>query len=186
MFKFDVFLSHAAADAEDADRVRDALIAARFRVYCDRHNDPQLDRRKVTAATADVLRERMRVSNALVYVVTANAHVSKWMPWEVGFFDGVRGKVLVYPVGSKARESVKGQEYLSLFTILEPGSLERRLRTEIEATRAEQALQSLPQPPQAHDFMGVLRDPGYSVLLISRRPTASAAASGTPRRDLST
>ena len=64
-------------------------MAAGFRVYCDRYDDPELDRSKVSAATAEVLRDRMRVSNAMIYVVTANAHASKWMPWELGFFDGV-------------------------------------------------------------------------------------------------
>jgi hypothetical protein len=158
MFEYDVFLSHAAADASDADRVRAALIDAEFRVYCDRYDDPQLDRSKVSAATADVLRERMRVSNAMVYVVTANAQASKWMPWELGFFDGVRGKVLVYPIDAAARAAVKGQEYLSLFTILEPGSLEEHLRKEVETSHAKAARQPPLEPLQEADFLAALRE----------------------------
>ena len=43
MFQFDIFLSHSAADSQDADRVRAMLLQARFRVYCDRYDDPLLD-----------------------------------------------------------------------------------------------------------------------------------------------
>lgn len=132
MFQYDIFLSHAAQDERDADDVRAMLFGAGFNVYCDRYDDPLLDRRNVTAATANKLRERMRRCNAMVYVVTQNATVSKWTPWELGFFDGVRGKVLVYPVDEAAEAAAKQQEYLKLFKNLKPGSLTEQLRSELQ------------------------------------------------------
>jgi hypothetical protein len=129
---YDIFLSHAAADMQAVDGVRSLLIRADFRVYCDRYDDPMLDRSHVSAATADRLKMRMRSCNAMVYVVTAQASVSKWMPWELGFFDGVRGKVLIYPVDEEALAAAKRQEYLSLFKILKPGQLARQLKDELD------------------------------------------------------
>ena len=43
----------------------------------------------------------MRVSNAMIYVVTANAHASKWMPWQghgrvTQFYDAVAVKLGEY------------------------------------------------------------------------------------------
>ena len=54
------------------------------------------------------------------------------MPWELGFFDGVRGKVLVYPVDDAALAAANQQEYLSLFKILKPGSLPQQLQPEVQ------------------------------------------------------
>jgi len=144
MFDYDVFLSHAAADAHDADAVRHLLLAANFRVYCDRYDDPALDRSHVTSATAERLRKRMRQSNSMLYVASARAPVSKWMPWELGFFDGVRGKVLIYPINEEAVTAAEGQEYLSLFTILRPGSLEAQLRRELSG--ADNVIRQLQEP----------------------------------------
>jgi hypothetical protein len=131
MFQYDIFLLHAAADMQDVDEVRSILHAANFRVYCDRYDDPTLDRTGFTAATADRLRARMRRCNAMVYVVTRYASASKWMPWELGFFDGVRGKVLVYPVDEPALAAAHEQEYLSLFKILRPGMLTQQVQQEL-------------------------------------------------------
>jgi TIR domain len=131
MFEYDIFLSHAAQDFQEVDEVRSILLAAKFRVYCDRYDDKLLDRTKVTAATANTLKDRMRRCNAMVFVVTRNSSGSKWMPWELGFFDGVRGKVLVYPVDDAALTAANEQEYLSLFKILTPGSLPQQLEGEV-------------------------------------------------------
>jgi hypothetical protein len=133
MFDHDVFLSHAAADAEEADKVREALISADYRVYCDRYDDPGLDRGHVTAQTAEVLRRRMRRCKMLLFVATARSAQSKWMPWELGFFDAARGMIVVYPVDEAAKEAASNQEYLSLYQIIPPGSLRREISTRLTA-----------------------------------------------------
>ncbi|TGS08549.1 outer membrane beta-barrel protein, partial [Mesorhizobium sp. M1C.F.Ca.ET.187.01.1.1] len=37
--------------------------------------------------TAELLRTRMRQSKTLIYVHSNNSPGSRWMPWELGFFD---------------------------------------------------------------------------------------------------
>jgi hypothetical protein len=152
MFQYDIFLSHAAADDQEVDDVRSMLLKADFRVYCDRYDDPQLDRSKVTVATANTLRERMRRCNAMVFVMTRNSSESKWMPWELGFFDGVRGTVLVYPVDEPALAAAHAQEYLKLFKILTPGSL--TLQLQLELLGAEGPIRELRKQPVFGDADG--------------------------------
>ncbi|MCA6218104.1 hypothetical protein KGA65_16335 [Ideonella sp. B7] len=54
--------------------------------------------------------------NALIYLATDAATTSKWMPWELGFFDGYRpGGVAIMPVLDKETDGFAGQEYLGLY-----------------------------------------------------------------------
>ena len=39
------------------------------------------------------------------------------MPWELGYFDGIRGKVAVCPITYSS--SFEGREYLGLYPIME-------------------------------------------------------------------
>ena len=85
---YDIFLSHSIRDAELILGMKGILEDLRYSVYVDSIEDPQLDRTKVTPATADKLRQRMNSSNSLFYVTTANSDASRWMPCECGYFDG--------------------------------------------------------------------------------------------------
>lgn len=120
---FDIFLSHSIGDAELILGVKSLLEGQGLKVYVDWVEDPQLDRRSVTKETADLLRRRMRQSKSLIYVATENATSSKWMPWELGFFDGFKpGCVAVMPVLDLATDSFTGQEYLGLYPVVQKGS----------------------------------------------------------------
>ncbi len=113
---FDIFLSHSIKDAELVDGARLELEDKGLKVYVDWIVDPQLDRSAVNAETAAALRERMLQCDSLVYVHTENSPQSKWMPWELGFFDGAKGcRVSVMPVLKNERDSFKGQEYLGIY-----------------------------------------------------------------------
>lgn len=57
-----------------------------YSVYVD-WNDNQLDPNNVTPETAKMLRERMKQCKSLIYAFSENASSSKWMPWELGYFD---------------------------------------------------------------------------------------------------
>src|SRR5262245_20348575 len=131
MFDHDIFLSHAAKDSERVDQVRDALIRAKYRVYSDRHDDKEYDHSKVDQETAELLRRRMRRCKMLLFVVTANSRESAWMPWELGFFDAARGTIVVYPVDEAAERAAKQQEYLALYDIVAPGSIEAAVAARI-------------------------------------------------------
>ena len=89
-------------------------------VYVDWIEDPQLDRTKVNATTAAHLRERMKRCLSLVYATSQNASSSRWMPWELGFFDGAHGpdQVAICPIAT-GTGSCAGEEYLGLYKTLE-------------------------------------------------------------------
>jgi len=115
---FDVFLSHSTSDAQIILGVKGILEDYGKSVYVDWLDDPQLDRRHVTPATAEVIRSRMNQSKSLVYVHTINSGSSKWMPWELGYFDGFNGAVAIFPI-SKSGESFEGQEYLGIYPYID-------------------------------------------------------------------
>lgn len=118
--RFDVFLSHSIADAEIVLGVKQLLEERGLKVYVDWVEDAQLDRRAVTKATAAVLRQRMLQSQSLIYLSSDNSSTSKWMPWELGFFDGFKpGGVAIMPVLDSATDTFNGQEYLGLYPMVQ-------------------------------------------------------------------
>lgn len=113
---YDVFLSHSVKDADLVLGISNFLGDFGLTVYIDWIADKQLNRADVTSKTADVLRGRMKTSRSLLYITTENSAESKWMPWECGFFDGLKGKVAVVPIRKTSTSNeYKGQEYLGLY-----------------------------------------------------------------------
>lgn len=118
---FDIFLSHSIQDAELIAGVKAFLEADGWSVYVDWIDDAQLDRTRVTAATAELLRNRMQSCNSLLFATSEASPSSRWMPWELGYFDGMRrGRVAILPlVPTSSSPGFVGQEYLSLYPKLE-------------------------------------------------------------------
>lgn len=117
---FDIFLSHSIADAEIVLGIKQLLEESGLKVYVDWVEDAQLDRRAVTKETAAVLRKRMRQSKSLIYLSSDNSNSSKWMPWELGYFDGFKPDgVAIMPVLDSSTDAFKGQEYLGLYPIVQ-------------------------------------------------------------------
>lgn len=118
---YDVFLSHSVRDDVLVLGLKKELESVRLTVYVDWIEDPGLDREKVSPMTAARLRERMRSCRSLVYATSRNASASKWMPWELGYFDGHHGqsKVTICPI-EEGSGSIQGQEYLGMYKRLEP------------------------------------------------------------------
>jgi hypothetical protein len=82
--------------------------------------DQQLDRSKVTAATAAILRKRMRQCKSLIFATSTSSPSSRWMPWELGYFDGHRGTgISVMPIEEHEEPGAYGQEYLGLYPAIE-------------------------------------------------------------------
>jgi hypothetical protein len=118
--RFDVFLSHSFRDAQIILALKRLAQSGGLSVYVDWLDDPGLDRDHVTAATAATLQRRMRASSSLVYAHSPNASDSTWMPWELGFFDGLKpGFVWVLPLVDQDDSEFTGQEYLGLYPALE-------------------------------------------------------------------
>jgi len=117
---YDIFLSHAYQDADVIYGIKSIIEKLGLKVYVDWMNDPALDRGKVTAQTAQILRDRMQNCSSLVYVHSPNATQSVWMPWELGYFDGHKPKHLwILPLVSEYDSEFKGQEYLGLYPPIE-------------------------------------------------------------------
>lgn len=113
---YDIFLSHSIRDADLILGMKGIFEDLGYSVYVDWIEDPQLDRTKVTSATAEKLRQRMSSSKSLFFVTTSNAESSRWMPWECGFFDGKKEKVAIVPIqATSTNNSYSGQEYLGLY-----------------------------------------------------------------------
>lgn len=120
---FDIFLCHAKVDAELVLGAKLLLEKHGLSVYVDWIDDPHMDHSAVTKENAARLRVRMQQCNRLFYLHTPNAALSKWCPWELGFFDGKshpQAGVYIFPL-IEAGASYRGQEYLALY---EPVELE--------------------------------------------------------------
>jgi hypothetical protein len=118
--EFDVFLCHSIRDAELVQGTKAILESLGLRVYVDWIVDPQMDRSAVTAETARILRGRMQHSRSLLYLFTSNSKRSRWMPWELGYFDGFNGTVGILPVLSEAGAvEFTAEEYLALYPKVE-------------------------------------------------------------------
>ena len=116
---FDIFLSHSSDDSDLVLGVMLLLQKQGLTVYVDWVVDKKLDRNSVDKETAAVLRERMKSSRSMMYIATDNSSGSKWMPWELGFFDGLKpGQVAILPLLDSENQSFEGQEYLGLYPVV--------------------------------------------------------------------
>jgi hypothetical protein len=129
--RFDIFLSHCVADAEVVEGIKTLLEEQGNTVYVDWIVDKQLDRTQVRAETANVLRRRMRQSDSLFFATSSSSPNSKWMPWELGYFDGLRhGRIAILPLVATEGASFQGQQYLGLYPLVE------QLQTKGKGSRA--------------------------------------------------
>ncbi|MDO3136732.1 TIR domain-containing protein [Mycobacteroides abscessus] len=118
---FDIFLSHSFRDARVILGIREWLTSQNLQVYVDWIDDPELDRSAVSAATAARLREQMGNSRSLIYATSRAAKTSRWMPWELGYFDGSKGssRVSIMRLESSSSNRFVGEEYLGLYKQIE-------------------------------------------------------------------
>jgi hypothetical protein len=115
---YDIFLSHSSTDASLVAGLTLQIQDLGYSVYVDWIDDPLLDRSKVTKQTAKLLQQRMKQSSCLIYAFSMNAVASRWMPWELGYFDGLKNKATVLPIVASTSNSYKGSEYLSLYNYI--------------------------------------------------------------------
>jgi hypothetical protein len=112
---YDIFLSHSSTDAALVAGLKLELEDLGYSVYIDWIEDPMLSRANVTKDTALVLQARMKQCKSLIYAFSENAVNSKWMPWELGYFDGIKGTVAVLPISRTSRSNFQGSEYLGIY-----------------------------------------------------------------------
>ncbi|WP_287144472.1 TIR domain-containing protein [Achromobacter sp.] len=113
---FDVFLSHSSNEPDEIIfGIKGLLEDAELTVYLDKVDDPLMSPARVTPETAETLRMRMRQSRSLLYVYSRHSTQSRWMPWELGFFDGLKGTVGILPVVQYTQSTFNGEEYLGVY-----------------------------------------------------------------------
>ncbi|MCZ4432986.1 TIR domain-containing protein [Agrobacterium sp. SOY23] len=114
--EFDIFLSHSIKDASLILGVKRLLEEAGKSVYIDWIDDRDLEREHVSGETARKLRIRMGQCSTLIYAYSQSSQRSRWMPWELGYFDGVNGNVAILPIIPDQGElDFQKEEYLQLY-----------------------------------------------------------------------
>ncbi|MFA5204024.1 MAG: toll-Interleukin receptor [Lentisphaeria bacterium] len=117
--EFDIFLSHAFDDKELVLGVTMLIEHLGYQIYLDWRDDPQLDRKSVSAKTADVLRMRMRNCKCLLFATTPKFDKSQWMPWELGYKDGHNTRTTILPIVDTQSSYYLGKEYLGLYPYID-------------------------------------------------------------------
>jgi len=118
--EYDIFLSHSYYDKRLVLTLVDLFHSAGYSVYVDWIEDEQLNRSSVNKSTANILKVRMKNSKGLSYLTTQNSSNSKWCPWELGYFDGLKkSRCCILPVLDYNQDSFHGQEYLGLYPYID-------------------------------------------------------------------
>lgn len=114
----DVFVSYSHRDAEVVLGICYILRNTfGLKVYVDR-DDQDLSNNDIEVA--DQLKQRMASSRSLMYIASDNDSLSHWMPWELGYFDGLRGTVAVLPVTkSAATTQPHDRPYLRIYPYID-------------------------------------------------------------------
>lgn len=111
----DVFISYSWKDRTYAHKIVQLLEKSGYTVYID-YNDYRLDRDNVSKATAQCLISQMKKCKGLFHLYSPNASVSKWCPWEVGVFSGIKNfKCANLPLLDNSTDDFKKQEYLDIY-----------------------------------------------------------------------
>ena len=132
---YDIFLSHSYTDRAIIPALKKELENFGYTVYVDWIDDKLLSRENVSKDTAKVLQKRMKQSKCLIYATSENSSTSRWMPWELGYFDGIKDKMVgILPIkksGNNFRDDFNGEEYLGLYYYIDKSTLQNTNRTSL-------------------------------------------------------
>lgn len=134
---FDIFLCHSFLDREEIEGIYIELTNQGFSVYVDWIIDPQLDRNNVTKATAELIRDRLKMSKSLLLAMSVHADLSRWIPWELGFVDGHTNLCTLFPVSKDPNppNTFQRAEYLQLYPYIKRANI-NNYSTEIFITES--------------------------------------------------
>jgi Thoeris protein ThsB, TIR-like domain len=168
----DVFISHKSDDAEKAKQLK-AHIVDRFQMSCFIDADDEelkriqqakpVDYKKLT----DRIRENLRTCRCLIFAYSTKSRDSRWMPWELGFFDGRWGKRLIglYDLDEGAAEKPAQSggepgvlEFEQCYMELTPATLESFLQY-ARSPRALSDRADVDTDRWTNLVAGILRDP---------------------------
>lgn len=177
--RYDVFLSQTIHDREIVYGVY-ALLTEDLKliVFCDWIDAPQADRSNVTPENARYIQDRMARSDTLLFVDSQSADQSKWMCWEIGWFDGAKGKVGVLPVVKRAEDPYRGREFLGLYPAVEVDEVHK-----LKVSMPEEEIRRLMRPGRAYGLATSIPLRAWATL-PSQVPPGSIPTSYLTRRIL--
>lgn len=113
-----VFLSHSHKDKKLAKGLRNWLAGFGINLYID-WEDASMPH-PTNRETADRLKIRIKASHFVIVLMTENAALSRWVPWEIGIADNsmMPHHIWVVPVRDKSGQ-FHGSEYLQLYRRVE-------------------------------------------------------------------
>lgn len=133
---YDVFLSYSSDDLEYVIATKEYLEEFGLRIYANHIEDPN-GRSKVTPKVAEILRKRMKQCASLVLLHSKNSGDSKWVPWELGYFDALKNRVAILPIVPDDNPKFEGQEYLSLYPYLDEDTLKGQAQRALFINKSE-------------------------------------------------
>lgn len=123
---YDVFISYSWNDRSYADKIVQLLEKCGYTVYID-YNDKRLDRNNVSEDTAKRIISEMKKCKGLLYLYSPSSSVSKWCPWEVGVFSGMKSfRCANLPLVQNKSDDFKKQEYLEIYPYIDYSQIKDR------------------------------------------------------------
>lgn len=113
-----VFLSHSHLDRELVLSVVSLVERAGVPVYVDWLDDGLPE--ATSSQTANKLRNKIRERDRFIVLGTQNGLNSKWVPWELGYADGVKDNehIAILPINARGENWV-GNEYMGVYQSIE-------------------------------------------------------------------
>ncbi len=140
---YDVFISYSWNDRAYADKIVQLLEKCGYTVYID-YNDYRLDRNNVSKETAKCLINQMKKCKGLLHLYSLNASVSKWCPWEVGIFSGIKNfKCANLPLLDNNGDDFKKQEYLEIYPYVDYETTQKTLNYDFWVNESDNKYVSL-------------------------------------------
>lgn len=114
-----IFLCHSHLDGKSAQGLINHLASFGIDLFVD-WNDSDMPR-ITNRDTAERIKGRIFEMHLFLILATNNALNSRWVPWEIGVADQIKGadKILLIPVAD-ASGRFQGNEYLQLYQTIEP------------------------------------------------------------------
>ena len=108
-----IFLSHSSKDRDLIEPAIAFLRSHGVSVYVDWMDEGMPD--TVSGETAKRIKEKIREQKKFMVMVTENSKDSRWVPWELGFADPVKGMdhIAILPVSENG--SFVQNEYLKIY-----------------------------------------------------------------------
>lgn len=113
--QYDIFVCHSTDDADLILGIKGVLEDLGYNPYIDWNEGAEAGPAGVNTETADLRRAQLQSARSLLYVAGGHFRPSPWLPWELGYFEGLREKVAILPVKNHVTDAFDVGGYLSIY-----------------------------------------------------------------------